>query len=54
MGNLDKEYQNISVFLDLSCDFDCVKSTVLLDKMKIYGFGENFCSLMKLYLMFRL
>ena len=45
-NNIDWNYQNISVFLDLSSAFDCVRSLVLLDKIRIYGFGDNFCQLM--------
>ena len=33
--NMDNEYQNISMFLDLSSVFDCVESLVLTDKLKI-------------------
>merc|ERR1712240_210655 len=51
--NIDSNYQNISVFLDLSSAFDCVQSFVLLDKMRMYGFGDNFCKLMNSYLTHR-
>merc|ERR1712101_58043 len=51
--NLDNNYQNLSMFLDLSSAFDCVKSSVLTDKMYIYGFGPNFCELMSSYLTHR-
>ena len=50
---MDANYQNISIFLDLSSAFDCVQITVLMNKMKIYGFGDNFCELMNSYLSHR-
>ena len=52
-GNIDANYQNISVFLDLSSAFDCVKSSVILKKMEVYGFGPDFCELMDSYLSHR-
>ena len=51
--NIDSNYQNILVFLDLISAFNCVQSSVLLEKMRLYGFGDNFCQLMDSYLSFR-
>ena len=39
-SNIDSNYQNIPIFLNLSTTFDCVKSSFLLQKMEMYGFGE--------------
>ena len=51
--NIDSNFQNLSIFLDLSSAFDCVSASVLTDKMSIYGFGPNTRALMTSYLSFR-
>ena len=49
--NMDNNYQNLSVFLDLSSAFDCVSAETLTAKMALYGFGPNTCELINLYLL---
>ena len=39
--NMDNNYQNLSIFLDLSRAFDCVKCSILTEKMELYGFGPT-------------
>ena len=51
--NIDENFQNLSIFLDLSSAFDCVSAPVLMDKMVIYGFGPNTRALLSSYLSFR-
>ena len=51
--NMDNNLQNLTMFLDLSSAFDCVKSSVLTDKMALYGFGPDFCQLITSYLLHR-
>ena len=43
--NMDRNLQNLSVFLDLSSAFDCVSVETLTAKMSMYGFGPNTCKL---------
>ena len=51
--NIDSNFQNLSIFLDLSSAFDCVSASILTDKMSLYGFGPNTRALMTSYLSFR-
>ena len=49
---MDKNFQNLSVFLDLSSASDCVSAETLTAKMALYGFGPNTCELINSYLSF--
>ena len=51
--NMDNNYQNLSMFLDLSSAFDCVKCSVLTEKLEVYGFGPNFRELITSYSSYR-
>ena len=50
--NMDGNYQNLSIFLDLSSAFDCVSAETLIAKMALYSFGPNICELITSYLFY--
>ena len=37
MNNIDNNLQNVTMFLDLSAAFDCVRHETLISKMKLYA-----------------
>ena len=51
--NIDKNTQNINMFLDLSAAFDCIAHSSLLDKLKLYKFDEFSRNLIESYLSYR-
>ena len=51
--NIDDQYQNINMFLGLSATFDCIKHTTLIQKMRIYNFGDCSMKLIDSYSSYR-
>ena len=39
-----------AVLIDLSADFDLVDSSILIQKLRIYGLDENLCAWVGIYL----
>ena len=39
--NIDNNFQNVNMFLDISAAFDCGRHTTLLEKMKLYKFNPE-------------
>ena len=52
-NNVDNNYKNVNMFLDMSAAFDCVRHTTILEKMKLYKFGQETIKLMESYLSHR-
>ena len=52
-GNIDSNLQNMNMFLDLSCAFNCVQHSTLLQKLQIYKFGPKSLELIESYLKYR-
>ena len=48
--NIDSNNQNVNMFLDMSSAFDCVSHRLILDKMRLYKFGNGVLKLMESYL----
>ena len=51
--NIDSNFQNVNTFLDMSSAFDCVSHRLILEKMKLYKFGDRTINLMESYLSHR-
>ena len=51
--NIDQNNQNISMFLDLSAAFDCIKHDIIGKKLEIYNFGPKCVKLIMSYLSLR-
>ena len=51
--NIDQNYQNMNMMLDLSAAFDCVNHSTLKRKMEIYKYGTNSITLVQSYLNYR-
>ena len=50
MDNVNNNLQNITMFLDLSAGFDCVKHDTLSQKLELYSFSEDCRKLINSYL----
>ena len=50
--NIDNNYQNINMFLAMSSAFYCVSHSTIIEKMKLYKYGQNTTKLIDSYLSF--
>ena len=48
--NIDMNYQNISMFLDMSAAFGCISHATLVKKMELYKYGNKATQLIPSYL----
>lgn len=51
--SMESDNYCLANFLDLSKAFDCLSHSILIEKLKIYGFCENSCSMIRSYLLNR-
>ena len=48
--NIDMNFQNMNMFIDMSAAFDCVSHATLIKKMEMYRFDNRTVELILLYL----
>ena len=51
--NIDNNFQNINMFLDMSSAFDCVSNTTLIEKIRLYEYDNKATDLIVSYLSHR-